>query len=411
MSKEALSVKQNMAWNTVGSLVYLVCQWVITVLVVRLSNGYDAAGVLALGMAVSNIFTPLGYFKVRSYQVSDLNEEYSFGQYLGFRVLTVAISLTCMIVYAVTTCSSDALLPVALYCIYSCGPVFADVLHGAAQQKGRLDVAGKDMALRGIASVVAFTVIMSMTNSLSIALAAMSIVTFPFVLIGLPRMLRGIVAKQMPSFSLKAMKSLFLSCLPAAIGLVLAGAIPSIPRQMLGDMYGAEALGAYASVAAPVVVVQMGANYIYAPLISVFAKHYLSKNQKAFLVLFGKVSLAIIFLSIVALIGFSIAGEWVLAFLYGAGIRQYIYLLLPLVFCTVLTAFFWFLGDLLVVVRDMKGNLWCYSCAFVVCIACSYPLLAACGLNGASYAVIAGLIFGSAMCMMRVYRAIRRECE
>lgn len=51
-----LSVKQNMLWNTAGSMVYLVCQWLITVFVVRLSDGYDAAGVLALGMAVSNIF-------------------------------------------------------------------------------------------------------------------------------------------------------------------------------------------------------------------------------------------------------------------------------------------------------------------------------------------------------------------
>ena len=43
-----LSVKQNMLWNTAGSMVYLVCQWLITVFVVRLSDGYDAAGVLSL---------------------------------------------------------------------------------------------------------------------------------------------------------------------------------------------------------------------------------------------------------------------------------------------------------------------------------------------------------------------------
>ena len=39
-----LSVKKNVAWNTVGSLTNLVTQWLITVLVVRIASGFDAAG-------------------------------------------------------------------------------------------------------------------------------------------------------------------------------------------------------------------------------------------------------------------------------------------------------------------------------------------------------------------------------
>ena len=41
-----------MAWNSIGSLFYSGCQWLTTVLIVRLTTGYDAAGVLALAMAV-----------------------------------------------------------------------------------------------------------------------------------------------------------------------------------------------------------------------------------------------------------------------------------------------------------------------------------------------------------------------
>ena len=58
---KSLSIRANMIWNAAGSLVYMAAQWLITVLVVRLSTGYDAAGLLALGMAVSNIFSPIGY--------------------------------------------------------------------------------------------------------------------------------------------------------------------------------------------------------------------------------------------------------------------------------------------------------------------------------------------------------------
>ena len=77
--QKGLSLKANMFWNSFGSIVYLGCQWLITILVVRLSTGYEDAGALALGMAVSNVFSPIGYFKVRTYQVSDVNNRFSSG--------------------------------------------------------------------------------------------------------------------------------------------------------------------------------------------------------------------------------------------------------------------------------------------------------------------------------------------
>ena len=51
-----LSTKQNMLWNSVGSMTYLACQWLTTVFVVRLSAGYDDAGLLSLAMSVVGIF-------------------------------------------------------------------------------------------------------------------------------------------------------------------------------------------------------------------------------------------------------------------------------------------------------------------------------------------------------------------
>ena len=50
-----------MAWYSAGSITYLACQWMLSVVVVRLSSGFDDAGVLALAMAIGNIFTPLAY--------------------------------------------------------------------------------------------------------------------------------------------------------------------------------------------------------------------------------------------------------------------------------------------------------------------------------------------------------------
>ena len=389
-------------------MVYLVCQWLITVFVVRLSNGYDAAGVLALGMAVSNIFSPVGFFKVRAFQVSDLNEEYSAGQYLGFRLITTGTALACMIFYAIVTCSSESIPAVVAYCAYSCVPIVADVYQGAAQQKGRLDVAGKDLTARGVLSLAAFCVGMVITHSLLLSLVAMTVVAAAVVVLYLPRSLKRITGPYSIDFTNKKMKALFIACLPAAIALVFAGSIPAIPRQIMEAMFGASALGAYASVASPVVVVQMGAQYIYSPLLSNFAQCYLAKDVTGFMRLFAKVLFAIFVLTMVSLVGFALLGEWALSLIYGDSIREFSYLLLPLVCCTICTAFLWFLGDLLVVVRDMKGNFACVFAAFAVSAALSYPMLVAFGLNGASFATMAGLSIGSILCFARLLASMRQ---
>ena len=167
---KSLSIRANMIWNAAGSLVYMAAQWLITVLVVRLSTGYDAAGLLALGMAVSNIFSPIGYYKIRTYQVSDLDEEFTFAQYLGFRIITVALAIGVMFVYCFLTCPASAWLTVILYGFFSLGPVFVDVLHGEEQRESRMDVIGISFILRGILLLVAFIAGMVLFNSLDIAL-------------------------------------------------------------------------------------------------------------------------------------------------------------------------------------------------------------------------------------------------
>ena len=64
----------NMAWNAVGSLVFLGCQWLTCVLTARLADDYATAGVFALAMSISNVFASIELYKTRSYQVSDIHE-------------------------------------------------------------------------------------------------------------------------------------------------------------------------------------------------------------------------------------------------------------------------------------------------------------------------------------------------
>ena len=63
-----------MVWYAGGNLVYLVCQWLVTVLVTKL-GGFGDAGVLSVAMSVSATFQTLAMFGMRNFQVSDIEDK------------------------------------------------------------------------------------------------------------------------------------------------------------------------------------------------------------------------------------------------------------------------------------------------------------------------------------------------
>ena len=64
-----------MAFNSMGSLFYLLCQWLLTVVVVPLCS-FEAAGILTLSISLTNVFFTLATFGIRIFQVSDSQGKY-----------------------------------------------------------------------------------------------------------------------------------------------------------------------------------------------------------------------------------------------------------------------------------------------------------------------------------------------
>ena len=70
MSEKKLSLQSSIAWNSIGSIFYLGCQWLMTVVVVWIA-GLETAGILSLAMSVSNIWYSFAVYGMRNFQVSD----------------------------------------------------------------------------------------------------------------------------------------------------------------------------------------------------------------------------------------------------------------------------------------------------------------------------------------------------
>ena len=406
MIDNALSLKQNMLWNSVGSIVYLACQWLLTVVVVRLSTDYSAAGLLSLAMSIGNIFTPFAIYKMRTIQVSDVEHKYSAGQYMGFRFLTVFLAFSGCMVYAALTCQPSALLPIALYIAYKAVDIIIDVMHGVDQQHMRMDYIGKSQILRGLLTLVAFTVSMALTSNLELSLCLMIAVTLPAAFF-YDRPKAGQFEALVPRFDVGLFVHLLVKCLPAVIAAIMCSAVLTIPRQYLSATFGDECLGIYASVASPVVIVQMGATYLYTPLLGEFSSLFSNKNSKGFIALLVKVSLGIVLIALICELVFALFGEWGLVLLYGESIRSYAFLLQPMIVCTIITAFLWFLSDLLIVQRDFKGNFFGNALSFACTLPATYLFVGHFDMNGVSFAGIAAYGIGSIYLLVKLLKTAK----
>lgn len=404
---KAQSLKSNMIWNSVGSLYYSVCQWLITVAVARLASTYEAAGVLSVAMSVSNVFSQIGLFRIRSYQVSDIHEEVSSRQYVGFRLITIAISLVITFVYAYVTCSASMLPAVLIYMLFRMSDVFTDVLYGIDQQHERMDHCGKSLMLRASLFLSAFIAGLVLFDSLEVALVAMVLTTYPVLVIDYKIASR--YADPRPSFDVAVAKRLFVSCLPAVVGMALCSIVVTYARQYLGACYGEEALGVYATVCTPIVLVQACATYVYAPLLGSFARKYDARDKAGLVRLILTVVAAMFGLFLLCALGFLLLGSWFLGIVFGPKIAGYGYLIYAGLFCSAFTAVVAFLSDLLISLRDMVG---CFLGNFVGCLVsfpASWVLIPAVGLNGASYAIILSFFAASIVLGARLARLIRKS--
>lgn len=402
-----LSTKANMLWNSIGSMTYLACQWLVTIFVVRLSSGYDAAGLLSLAMSVVGIFGTFANYKMGTYQISDIRHENTLGEYFGFRCLTLGLAFIACMVYAFFTCAPHALLTIALFYLYKGVGLLIDILHGADQQHRRMDYMGKSFIAQGVLSLGAFVAVFWLAGDLNVAILAMTAAALlVFFAYDLPR------ASQFERVSIRLSRKkafYFLkTSLPAVIASLAASAIFTVPKQYLAALSGEAALGIYASVAAPALVIQMGAMYLYGPLLDIFPKHYFEGDKKGFVALMLKTVAGIVAVAVVCAAILEFIGSWALQLLFGQSIAPYVYLLQPILLSTVATAFLWFFGDVLITLRDFRANFLGNVASLVAVIPLTFFCVNTWDMNGVSFAGAGACLVGVLLLLVFLVQAVGR---
>ena len=379
-------------WYSVGSTIYMAGMWVISFLVVKIS-GYDANGVFTVVMSTTAMFYTIAAWGMRPYQVSDLQGKFSDNTYIISRFLTCAVSLLACAVYVFANQDLSFIDRVItlVYMVFKLSEAFVDVYNGIVQKHWRMDIIGKSYIARAVLTVVSFGVVLKLSDSLLLAVSAMIICSFA-VIVAYDIVQTVKIAKVKIKLDFHGIDKLLIACAPLIVCAFLYTFNLNYPRLIMKSVYedADPMLGYYGAIAAPVLIIQLLASFIYAPLIPLFSKSHTENNPKAFAGLLSKAILIILALSAAAAIGCYFLGDWGLALLYGPKSLpvENSYLLIPTLFTAVCTAFIWLLNNAITAVRQIKFLFFSAIVGSIVCVAISKICINVYGVNGINVSMI-----------------------
>lgn len=391
---DAKALRKGVLWNTGGNMVYMACQFIFSMLVVRLA-GETGSGLFNLAQSYANISLTIASYGMYSFQVSDARNKYSTSCYIKSRFATVSIATgvcACLIAfgglflgYGLMQC-----VCILLFHAYRMIESATDVFNAAAQRQMDLILVGKTYAFRGVVSLISFGVILTATHSVPLTLAVMffsNLVVF----------LRYTLVKSARHYekqpvALQQVKALLIECFPLAIYSALSTTTASLPKILMEQVLGTNALGVYSPVTTPVLLLQVGATYLFTPFITIFSNSYAERNRRSFWRAVGMVQAILLALLPVGLFISEFLGTWGLRVFVGAGMEAYQFLLSPMVVSAVLTATVLFYSMILTIMRCMRGLIAANLLGIAVCAALCVPCMKLWDMQGATYAGILALL-------------------
>ena len=143
---------------TVGYILCLISQWALTVVIVQIT-GLSDSGYFALAISVCSVFFFIASYGMRSYQISDINCQYSDAVYIASRKYTTLVGLAACIVYSILGgYDVRQIVIIILFMLFRCCEAIYDVLHGVWQRNGNLKSVGISLCVKAFVNFAAFFV-------------------------------------------------------------------------------------------------------------------------------------------------------------------------------------------------------------------------------------------------------------
>lgn len=357
--------KANYLWYSLGSGLFALSTLIMTILVSR-SVGEQIGGMFSIGLSIAQIFMTIANFEVRTYQVTDVKNEFSFGDYFTFRILMCVLAYGTSIVYVVINgYSALKVTIILLLCLYKIIEGVTDVFEGEFQKKNRIDISGKSMFFRTFFSVTGLVITLAITKNIKISLVVMNIIAV-ICLVIINIMPVKFFAKISITSEFKKLGKIFVYCWPLAISTFINTYIINSSKLAIDKTMSDEYQLYYSAVFMPNMVINLFSGIIFKPMQTSMAEAYNNGEMKKFNKVIFKMIGIIVGFTFVCMIGAYLLGIPVLSLLYGVELKPYKLVLIVLLMAGGINAINIILYYVLTIMRKQNVMVLFYSVVAVV---------------------------------------------
>lgn len=394
-------------WNALNAGMSA-AQCPVILMVMTRVNGVHDAGIFSIAFAVACLMLYVAQYGLRRYQSSDIKEKFTFREYHGMRFITCIAMIIACIVYcfycmAFKDYDWEKFSIVFMVCMLKCIQGYADVIHGHLQQKGRLDVAAKASATRYFMEIVAYIVALIITGNLFISTVVCLMVSLVVLLLTSVNVARKYCDTLRPSIGFTKFKMMFIEGFPLFISLFLNTYICNAPKYAIDTFLTEELQAFYNIIFMPAMTVQLIAHFIFNPVITTYAKLWLSEEKEQLQKLIRMIKKQCYLVTAIAALGIIVAltiGIPVLSFIFGVDLGHLKWELTVIMIGGGMLAFATYFSTIITVIRLQNTLFVSYGIVALIakllagyCVV-NYSLMGAAWLYAGLMFILALMLFG-----------------
>ena len=389
--------KRDIIWNMAGSFLYAFASMVLSIAVVQIA-GEDAGGIFTFAFTTfgQHMFM-MAYFGIRPFQITDTGGKYSFGDYLGLRLLTCgAAVLTGRGCVVLSGYSFEKAAVVFLMVVYKVIDALADAYEAEFQRGGRLYLTGKSNAFRTILSVGVFLSVLTYTKDLVTAsLWAVGAQAAGFLVFDV------LVIRELPNVEWRSAKGkkqeLFAETILLFCSAVLDFYIFSASKYAIEGCMADRDMAVFGAIFMPTSIINLVAGFVIRPYLTKMSFTWEMGRTRRFLKIQKRIALIIAALTVLAVGGAWLLGIPVLSLLYPnlrTGLSQCRPALVLIIFGGALNAYMNLFYYSLVIMKKQKYIFGVYGLVSLMAVLVSTPFVRWGGIfEGAlAYVVLTGAL-------------------
>lgn len=357
----------------------------------------EMVGRFSLGLAITAPVIMFTNLQLRAVQATDAKREYTFGDYLGLRLIMTVLAL--VIIAGITLITGYPLETTLVILVVGLAKAFesiSDVFYGLLQQRERMDRIAQSMMIKGVLSLTVLTIVVYLTRSVLWGVVGLAM-TWALVLLAYDIRSGALILRQsanapgealQPRWVMGVMGRLAWLALPLGIVMMLISLNTNIPRYFVEAYWGERELGIFAAMAYLVVAGTTVVSALGQSASPRLAKHYADGNKPAFRSLLLKLIGVGALLGVAGVLIALVAGRYILSLLYTPEYGERSDILVLVMMAAGIAYIASFLGYGMTAARYFRVQTPLFAVVMAISTAACFFLIPTGGLRGAAVALI-----------------------